>query len=279
MQWQGGRRSGNVVDRRGRGGGLAIGGGAGLILALVGLFFGVDLTGGGDGSGVPQDQSGYGGSGQADPQQAQLADFASVILADTEDTWPKLLNNRYTDPKMVLYTSGTQTGCGYGQAAMGPFYCPADQQVYLDLSFFNQLDRQLGAPGDFAQAYVIAHEVGHHVQNLMGTADKVHSMQARADKRTGNALSVMMELQADCYAGIWANHAQKERKVLERGDIEEGLNAASQIGDDTLQRKGQGRVVPESFTHGSSAQRVEWFKRGFNSGTLESCDTFKAAGR
>lgn len=274
MQWQGGRRSSNVQDRRGMGGrGIALGGGAGLIVAIVAMLFGINP---GD---VTTDQSGVGGSGQvaSSPKEEQLKDFSSVILADTEDTWPELLKPlgvQYTDPTMVLYTGGTETGCGYGQSAMGPFYCPRDGNVYLDLSFFNELDRKLGAPGDFAQAYVIAHEVGHHVQNLLGIADQVQRASMRGGKAQANALSVRMELQADCFAGIWAHHAQAKRHILEAGDIEEGLNAASQIGDDTLQRKAQGYVVPESFTHGSSAQRVQWFKRGFESGTLEACDTF-----
>jgi uncharacterized protein len=292
MQWQGGRRSSNIQDRRGMGGrGLALGGGASLLVAIVAMLFGInpgDLGTGGSGQDPYQDPYGQtggpgtGGSGPVDPAQDQLKDFASVILADTEDTWPKLLQPKgiqYQDPTMVLFSGATQTGCGTGQSAMGPFYCPRDTGVYLDLSFFNELDRKLGAPGDFAQAYVIAHEVGHHVQNLMGTSEKVQSMRARSNERVGNQLSVLLELQADCYAGIWAHHAQKERQVLDRGDIEEGLNAASAIGDDTLQRKGRGRIVPESFTHGSSAQRVEWFKRGFDSGTVEACDTFRSASR
>ncbi|MET0403648.1 MAG: neutral zinc metallopeptidase [Cystobacter sp.] len=283
MNWQGGRRSSNVEDRRGRGVGrpLAYGGGAvSLVVALL-----VYLLGGDPGailapsSQEPSAQVGTGGSGaREDPAQAKLQDFVSVILADTEDTWPALLSPlgvRYVDPRLVLFSDAVESACGFQESAVGPFYCPGDQRVYLDLGFFNELDRRFGAPGDFAQAYVVAHEVGHHVQNLLGISGRVHSQRARS-RADANALSVLQELQADCFAGIWAHHAQKQRQVLEPGDIEEGLMAASAIGDDTLQRRAGGRVVPESFTHGSSKQRATWFRRGFEQGSLEACDTFAA---
>ncbi len=209
----------------------------------------------------------------ADDPQTQ---FMRVVLADTEDTWDRLFEERqarYEHPVMVLFTGETQSACGLGQAAMGPFYCPGDHKVYLDLSFFQDLDQRFGAPGDFAQAYVVAHEVGHHVQTLTGISDRVSNARRQADDTQGNALSVRQELQADCYAGVWGFYAA-QKGLLEPGDVDEGLQAASAIGDDRLQRQSQGHVVPESFTHGSSAQRVEWFRRGLESGRLESCDTF-----
>ncbi|KFE66761.1 neutral zinc metallopeptidase [Hyalangium minutum] len=281
MNWQGGRRSTNVEDRRGMGVGrpLAVGGGAaGIVVALLVMLLG------GDPSSIdttsPSGGDGVGGSGRpVDPAQEQLKDFVSVILADTEDTWPALLEAQgvqYTNPRLVIFSDAVESGCGMGESAMGPFYCPMDQRVYLDLSFFNELDRRFGAPGDFAEAYVVAHEVGHHVQNLLGISERVHSMRGRMRGADSNALSVLQELQADCFAGIWAHHAQRQRNILEQGDVEEGLAAASAIGDDTLQRQAQGRVVPESFTHGSSEQRVYWFRRGLEQGTLEACDTFSA---
>lgn len=284
MRWQGGRRSSNIEDRRGGGFGrpLAVGGGAASILvALLVMFLG------GDPSSIPSGPSsdvGVGGSGTGtgDPAQERLKDFVSVILADTEDTWPGLLEPqgvRYVQPRLVLFSDGVRSACGIQGSAVGPFYCPPDQRVYLDLGFFDELERRFGAPGDFAQAYVVAHEVGHHVQNLLGISDQVHARRARVGEEESNALSVRMELQADCFAGIWAHHAQKERNILEQGDVEEGLAAASAIGDDTLQRRAQGHVVPESFTHGSSAQRVTWFRRGLEQGTLEACDTFGDNGR
>jgi predicted metalloprotease len=205
--------------------------------------------------------------------------LTAVVLADTEETWNALLPQygvQYVDPTLTLFTEATESKCGIGQAAMGPFYCPADQKVYIDLSFYDELSQRFGAPGDFAQAYVIAHEVGHHVQNLLGTAEKVHAAQQRASPVDANALSVRMELQADCYAGVWAHHASRSRQLLEAGDFQEGIDAASAIGDDRLQRASQGRVVPDSFTHGTSEQRVRWFTKGFESGTLEACDTFAA---
>ena len=202
-----------------------------------------------------------------------------MVLADTEDTWGPIFKAggaQYREPGMVLYTGATRSGCGVGQAEMGPFYCPADGKVYLDLSFFNELGRRYGAHGDFAQAYVIAHEVGHHVQNLLGISDKVQQARQRVSEREANLLSVRLELQADCLSGVWANHAHRSRQVLEAGDIEEGLAAASAVGDDQMQKRAQGYAVPDSFTHGSAAQRVRWFRNGLESGNLRACDTFSA---
>jgi hypothetical protein len=210
----------------------------------------------------------------------RLADFVSVVLADTEDTWRTLFRQRgatYVEPKLVLFSGAVNSACGYARSAVGPFYCPADQKLYIDLSFYQDLKTRHQAPGDFAQAYVIAHEVGHHVQNLMGISDKVQALQRRSDKVTANQLSVRQELQADCFAGIWAHHAQRSRQILEEGDIEEALNAASSIGDDRLQRQAKGYVVPEAFTHGSSAQRVRWFKQGIQTGDPKQCNTFAVA--
>ncbi|NDE57238.1 MAG: hypothetical protein EB071_10235, partial [Gammaproteobacteria bacterium] len=211
------------------------------------------------------------------PANDQEAQFVSLVLQDTEVTFGDLFQRhglRYQDPKLVLFSGATPTACGMGQSAMGPFYCPPDQKVYIDLRFYDDLKKRFGAPGDFAQAYVVAHEVGHHVQNLLGIQDKVQGMKARLRPVEANQLSVRMELQADCFAGVWAHNAQKAREVLEAGDVEEGLRAASAIGDDRLQRQSQGVVVPESFTHGTSAQRVAWFKNGLTQGTLDACDTF-----
>ncbi len=258
---------------------LAVGGGAaGVVIALLVMLLG------GDPSDVviPQGPSGgVGGSGRAvDPAQDELKEFVSVVLADTEDIWPQLLQSQgvqYSNPKLVLFSDAVQSACGVEESAVGPFYCPLDQRVYLDLTFFNELDRRFGAPGDFARAYVVAHEVGHHVQNLLGISDRVHSMRGRVGEADSNALSVMLELQADCFAGIWAHHAQEQRQILEQGDVEEGLAAASAVGDDTLQKRARGRVVPESFTHGSAAQRTSWFRRGLEQGTLQACDTFNAS--
>jgi predicted metalloprotease len=209
-----------------------------------------------------------------------MGQFVSVVLADTEDTWNTLFRENgqnYREPGLVLFSDAVQSACGFAQAAVGPFYCPSDQKVYIDLSFFRDLQQRFRAPGDFAQAYVIAHEVGHHVQTLMGISAEVQQMSSRLSRTDANTLSVRQELQADCFAGIWAHHAQQQRQILERGDIEEALGAASAIGDDRLQRQSQGYVAPESFTHGSSAQRVRWFTRGFQSGDLRECDTFNAA--
>lgn len=277
------RESSNVEDRRG--GGPLIGRGkigiGSIILALVAIYFGVDPSvvlqniGLSDGT-----ESSYDASGPT-PADSPETHFVSKVLAQTEDTWTTVFQQQgwgqYRAPKLVLYNGATQTACGLGQAAMGPFYCPGDSKVYLDLSFFQQMAQQLDSPGDFAQAYVIAHEVGHHVQHLLGITDKVDQMRRRAGQADGNRLSVRTELQADCFAGVWAQHSDMQRQILEPGDIEEGLNAASQIGDDRLQRRSQGYVVPDSFTHGSSAQRVTWFKRGFASGDPQQCDTFQQA--
>lgn len=254
--------------------GLPIGGGIGglVLLLLFSALTGqnpVDLINGGSSS----DQT-VGTSGVRDDPQAE---FVSVVLADTEQTWTEILRangQTYQPPTLVLFTDATQSACGVGQAAMGPFYCPADRKVYLDLSFFHDLDTRFGAPGDFAQAYVVAHEVGHHLQTLTGLSDRVGAARERAgSEREVNALSVRMELQADCYAGVWGHYAA-QRGLLEPGDAEEGLRAAAAIGDDRLQRQTQGRVVPESFTHGSSEERMRWLQRGIESGRMEACDTF-----
>jgi predicted metalloprotease len=278
MRWQKGRRSGNVLDRRGSSKGRkAAGGGLGIIvIALVAMFFGIDPRmvmeiGGGLDGGTTQ---------QSIPRSAEenkLAEFVQVILADTEDTWNTIFKQRggeYKEPKLVLFSGSTNSACGYAQGAMGPFYCPGDQQVYIDLEFYSELKNRFGAPGDFAQAYVIAHEVGHHVQTLLGISRQVQQAKAGASTVEANAIQVRMELQADCFSGVWANNAHQARNLLEQGDIEEGLTAAAAIGDDTLQRKAQGRVVPESFTHGSAEQRQNWFIRGLKSGDISSCDTF-----
>jgi uncharacterized protein len=282
MRWQMGRRSDNVEDRRGMSvgrGGVVVGGGLGtVVLVLLAMYFGIDpsviLQGGDPG---PQPAP----SVQQRPAgDDQLREFVSVVLADTEDTWRDLfrqMGRQYQEPKLVLFSGAVQSACGFAQAAVGPFYCPGDQKVYIDLSFYRDLRDRIGAPGDFAQAYVIAHEVGHHVQNLLGIAERIRSAQGRRGQTEANALQVRMELQADCLAGVWASNAQRARQILEAGDIEEGLNAASAIGDDRLQRQSQGRVVPESFTHGSSAQRVRWFKRGIETGDPGQCDTFTAS--
>jgi len=277
MRWMGGRRSDNIEDRRGMGGGTLIaGGGIGsIVLVLLALFFGFD-----PGSILQTDQPSV-PSAQApagSPAQDDLREFVSVVLADTEDTWRELferMGRQYREPKLVLFTSAVESACGMAGAAVGPFYCPSDQKLYLDLSFFRALRDRFRAPGDFAQAYVIAHEVGHHVQTLLGITEKVAPSRQRGGAQ-GNAVSVRVELQADCLAGIWAHHAKQARDILEEGDLEEALNAASAIGDDRLQRQAQGRVAPETFTHGSSRQRVHWFGRGFETGELRQCDTFRA---
>jgi predicted metalloprotease len=275
MKWQGRQGSGNIEDRRGMGMGLPIGGGIGgiVLLLIISALTGtnpIDLI---NTTSVPSDQTvGTTGVRDDDPQ----AQFVAVVLKDTEDTWTGILGDRgraYDPPTLVLFTQATETGCGVGQAVMGPFYCPNDRKVYLDLSFFRDLDTRFGAPGDFAQAYVIAHEVGHHVQTLTGTSQQVHGAQARSSEREGNALSVRLELQADCYAGVWGHYAGR-RGLLEAGDAEEGLRAAAAIGDDRLQRQSQGTVVPESFTHGSSEDRVRWLRRGMDSGNMDACNTF-----
>ena len=275
------RESSNVEDRRGsgprigRGGSIGIGG---IVLALVAMYFGVDPSVVLNMAEGPQTQQQESRPIPANDPQAQ---FVARVLGETEDTWRAVFkeqtNGSYRDPGLVLFTGATPTACGTGQSAMGPFYCPADQKVYIDLSFFSELQKKLNAPGDFAQAYVIAHEVGHHVQTLLGTSAKVDQQRRQVSQQQANQLSVRMELQADCYAGIWANKAQAARKILDDGDIAEGMNAASAVGDDTLQRRSQGRVVPDAFTHGSSAQRVAWFKRGWESGQMRNCDTFAAS--
>lgn len=279
MQLGGRRRSSNVEDRRGRSvGGKAVAGGgiATLVIAVVIMLLGGDPSELLNAMPEPQ-QAPTGASAPRPAAEDALADFASAILADTEETWPALLSPlgvAYEEPRMVLFTDAVDSGCGFAQSAMGPFYCPADHRVYLDVGFFGELDREFQAPGDFAAAYVIAHEVGHHVQTLLGVSAQVDAQRRRVSEVQANQLSVLQELQADCFAGIWAHHAQKERQLLEAGDVEEGLRAAAAIGDDTLQRRGRGRVVPESFTHGSSAQRVEWFTRGMRTGSVKACDTF-----
>jgi predicted metalloprotease len=289
MRWEGNRESSNVEDRRAGGGGLRIGGGRGIglgtivIVLIAGWIFGINpltllnIFGGG---GLPEVAVTEQAPGARPPADDQMAKFVSTVLADTEDVWGQLFRDAgstYRDPKLVLFRGATRTACGVGQAAMGPFYCPMDQNVYIDLGFYDLLRTKLGAPGDFAQAYVIAHEVGHHVQNMMGVSEKVDGMRGRVSEEQMNALSVRVELQADCFAGVWAHHAQQARQILEQGDIEEAMNAAAQIGDDALQRRQQGYVVPDSFTHGTSAQRQTWFRRGLQSGRVADCNTFDVA--
>lgn len=283
MRWEFGRRSENIEDRRGsRVAGPLIGGGIGsVLLALVVAFLGGDPSVILDQASPSGDRS-YPNSPQTNnsPAQDKMADFVSVVLADTEDTWNQIFQQageEYIEPTLVLFSGAVESACGYAEAAVGPFYCPRDQKVYIDLSFYEDLQNRYEAPGDFAQAYVVAHEVGHHVQNLLGVSDKVRSLQSQASsKAEANELSVRLELQADCFAGVWANQANRSRQVLETGDIEEALTAASSIGDDRLQSRSKGYVVPESFTHGSSAQRVEWFRRGVQSGNPDQCNTFAA---
>ncbi|HEY9281382.1 MAG TPA: neutral zinc metallopeptidase [Eoetvoesiella sp.] len=283
MRLDNSRESQNVEDRRGRrsplrgGGKIGLGG---IVLALVAIYFGVDpnivLQGMLEPEATQYNQSQPAGTPATDAESR----FVSKVLADTEDSWGRIFQENgwggYRAPKLVLFTGATPTACGTGQAAMGPFYCPGDDKVYLDLSFFRQMAQQLDSPGDFAQAYVIGHEVAHHVQHLIGVTDKVDQLRQRANATQANQLSVRVELQADCLAGVWANHSNTQRNTLEPGDIDEALNAASAIGDDRLQKQAQGYAVPDSFTHGSSAQRVSWFKRGFESGKTSQCDTFNA---
>ena len=284
------RESDNLEDRRGSGmgggGGLRLGGGrmglGTIAIALVASYFlGVNpltvlnmLSGGG----MPAiEQSAP--VAQRPPADDQMAKFVSKVLASTEDTWNEVFRangRQYQEPKLVLFTGATPTACGTGQSAMGPFYCPGDQKVYIDLAFYRDLKERFKAPGEFAQAYVIAHEVGHHVQQLLGIADKVHQTKQRVSEREGNALSVRMELQADCLSGVWGKRTDTMKNVLEPGDLEAALTAASAIGDDRLQQQSQGRIVPESFTHGSSEQRVRWFRKGFETGDMNQCNTFKA---
>ena len=273
MRWQGRRGSGNVQDRRGIGGrGMRIGGvggGVGIVILLI-----VMLLGGGPGAILDQGGS---SNGLTKAQQDRAAQFASVVLADTEDVWHKQfreMGRTYAEPTMVLFTDYVDSACGSASSAVGPFYCSGDQSVYLDLSFFDELSRRFGAPGDFAQAYVIAHEVGHHVQDLLGISDAVDSRRQRVSQEEANRLSVRLELQADFLAGLWAHYARSDLGVLEPGDVQEALRAATAIGDDTLQRETQGYVVPDSFTHGTSAQRAKWFRLGFETGDLARGDTF-----
>ncbi len=279
MRWQKSRRSRNVEDRRGRGGGrrALAGGGLGMVaIAVVAMLLGVDpgalmQIGGGLTGGESQQNT------QPNPEQDKLADFVSVVLADTEDTWNPIfrsMGREYQEPNLVLFSGSTDSACGFASSAMGPFYCPGDYKLYIDLNFYRELQQKFGAPGDFVQAYVVAHEVGHHVQTLLGISEQVQRAKRGISEAQANEIQVRMELQADCLSGVWANHAHRARDVLEQGDIEEGLTAAAAIGDDTLQRKARGYVVPESFTHGTAKQRQTWFFRGLESGDLNQCDTF-----
>lgn len=289
MKWEGNRESDNVEDRRGGGGASGGGGGLGgrgiglgsIVIALVAsYFFGINpmtvlslLSGGSPDVQVSQAPA------QKPPTDDRMARFVGTVLADTEDVWKDVFTKggaTYQEPKLVLFRGATATACGQGQSAMGPFYCPGDQKVYIDLDFYETLKNKLGAPGEFAQAYVIAHEVGHHVQNLLGISAKMEQMRSRVSQVEYNALSVRLELQADCFSGVWANHANASRQILEGGDIESAMNAAARIGDDALQGAGGGRIVPESFTHGTSAQRAKWFNNGLRNGSVKGCDTFAA---
>lgn len=296
MKWENNRQSDNIEDRRNQPGGGMFGGGASrrvggrgigfgtIVIALIaGWIFGINpltilgaLGGGGElMPGTAQTEPAPPGS--TDRPEDEMGRFVSSVLAGTEDVWTAVFQQggaQYQQPRLVLFRGATPTACGTGQSAMGPFYCPGDQKVYIDLSFYDTLRRQLGAPGDFAQAYVIAHEVGHHVQNQMGLTEKMEQARRRVSEREYNALSVRLELQADCFAGIWAHHNHKSKAILEPGDVEEALNAAAAIGDDALQRKSQGMVVPDSFTHGTSEQRQRWFHKGLETGSVQACDTF-----
>jgi len=282
MRWRGQRESDNVEDRRGvRLGrpGIALSGGGILLVVALALVTGQDpiqLLSAVSGPSVSVDA---GPGGQVGAPSDDLGKFAATVLGSTEDVWARVLpgaGRQYSRPKLVLFTESVQSACGFSSAAVGPFYCPLDSKVYLDLSFFNELERRFGAPGDFAQAYVIAHEVGHHVQNLVGIAAQVDTARRRLSPQDANALSMRMELQADCLAGVWAYHANRDAKLLEPGDVEEGLTAASAIGDDRIQKRAQGYTVPESWTHGSSAMRVRWLRQGLQSGNIRDCDTFAA---
>lgn len=279
MRWTKGRRSTHIEDRRGGrriGRTAGIGGGAAILAAIAVMILGgdprtvMDLVGGGGTTSQQQEI-------QTTQEEEQVKDFLSVVLADTEDTWGPIFQQAgatYQPPDLVLYRQATPTACGQGQAAAGPFYCPGDRKLYLDLGFLSEMKR-MGAEGDFALAYVISHEVGHHIQTLVGTADKVRQMQAQSGQPQSNQLQVMMELQADCFAGVWAHHAHKQRQILEPGDLEEGIRAAASVGDDHLQRMAGRRVVPEAFTHGSSEQRMTWLKRGLQTGDVQACNTFE----
>ena len=283
MRWGGGRRSENVEDRRGvrvsRG---FVGGGIGtLVLILFALYLGIDptfLLNQAPTVSVPP----AGTSREARPaEENRLAEFVSVVLADTEDTWNDLFRQaggQYREPTLVLFTEAVDSACGFAESAVGPFYCPRDEKVYIDLEFYRELRDRFRAPGDFAQAYVIAHEIGHHVQNLLGISEQVQNARARVSQAEGNRLSVRLELQADCLSGVWAYHANRARNIIEEGDVEEALGAASAIGDDRLQRQSRGFVVPDAFTHGTSEQRVRWFRRGLQYGDVDRCNTFREAG-
>jgi predicted metalloprotease len=278
MRWQGSRRSNNVEDYRGSrfgGGGLKLGVGGTLVALVAAYFLGIDprlilgMSQSVSSGPEPQAQTGV--------PQDEAGEFMAAVLGDTEDTWSAVFQasgEQYVPPKLVLFTGQVQSACGFASAAVGPFYCPADSKVYIDLAFYEELKTRFQAPGDFAQAYVLAHEVGHHVQNLLGTERQLRSAQQRVSQSEANQLQVRMELQADCYAGIWAHHADRARQIIEQGDVNEALNAASAVGDDTIQKRTQGHVVPDSFTHGSAEQRMTWFKRGLETGTVQSCDTF-----
>lgn len=305
MRWRKGRRSANIDDRRGASGGGLFGGrprtragrvakrgGVGgigvIIIAVIAMLLGVDpamILQMGGGGGLSSNNLGFETQQTTSNAPArsraddELADFVSVVLADTEDVWHpifKSLGERYQEPTLVLYDGSTPSACGVGQAAMGPFYCPADQQVYIDLSFFRDLHQRFGAPGDFAQAYVLAHEVGHHVQTLLGISSQIHRAKQGRPEAEQNRLSVMQELQADCFAGVWAAQAQRARNILEQGDLEEALRAAAAVGDDRLQQRSRGYVTPDSFTHGSADQRQRWFRTGLKAQSLTDCDTFNA---
>lgn len=285
MKWRNRRSSSNIEDRRSSGAvrsGKKLGGLSVLGITLVSMYFGLDpkiilgLIDNSTSRTSTTQQSTY----QPSAEQQQLAEFVSVVLADTEDTWHRLFQQqgmRYEEPKLVLFSDSVASACGHAQASMGPFYCPGDHKVYIDLGFYQQLKTQHNAPGDFAQAYVIAHEVGHHIQTILGISQEVRKAQRGLDSIQANQLSVKLELQADCYAGLWAHDTEKAKQILEQGDIAEALNAASAIGDDRLQKQARGYASPESFTHGSSEQRVRWFKQGFTDGTIAGCNTFAAA--
>ncbi|MGE0667527.1 MAG: neutral zinc metallopeptidase [Sphingomonadales bacterium] len=291
MRWRGRRESSNIEDMRGRGGmgmgGFRLPGGGGgrgglgiigtIVVVLVGLYFGVDPSVFLGGGGMQQPTSRA--VDTSAPEARENKAFVATVLADTEDTWHGIfdqLGRTYEEPKLVMFSGTVQSACGHAQSAMGPFYCPRDRKVYLDTSFFDELSRRFGAPGDFAQAYVIAHEVGHHIQTILGISQQVDQMRGRTSQAEGNALSVRLELQADCLAGVWAYHARNTRDLLEQGDVEEALTAATAIGDDRLQQQAQGYVVPDAFTHGTSAQRVRWFRTGMQTGDIDACDTFAA---
>jgi predicted metalloprotease len=305
MRWKGRRQSDNVEDRRGAsGGGLrfpfpgrggrmpasrrAKGGGIGIggliIILIVSYVFGINplellSSGGGAGGGFTSSQNAPRAPARQSAQEKTLSAMVGVVLADTEDVWNaifKSMGKRYDEPKLVLFSGSVRSACGFAQSAMGPFYCPGDHKVYIDLAFYREMRTRFKAPGDFAQAYVIAHEVGHHVQTLLGISAQVQRAKKNSSRKAANAIQVRMELQADCFAGVWAHHVDKTKGILERGDIEEALNAAHAIGDDTLQKRSQGYVVPDSFTHGSAAQRMRWFKTGLETGRVRSCDTFGA---